>query len=392
MPVPVYFASAKQSRIRAEETLPAKLDVIVERLGIADRVKGKSVAIKMHLGSKIGYSTIHPVFVRRLVQMIQDAGGRPFVADTSGAVLSAHERGYARETIGCPAVPCAGIDERQYEVFHHPFKNITQWKMGRLLMDADFVIGFAHIKGHPSCSYGGAIKNFALGNAIAETRSAMHRTVHFDKYWFPERLPSSASPDKLMSLCLVEGLVPDRDNPKDLHIHFENCNQCLECEDLSGGALEIRPGNFHTFQEACAISTMHTFSRFAPEDRAFINVATQITPVCDCFGFTGMSILPDIGLFASNDLIAIEQATLDELAKYQIIEENLPLSVIPQRQPGLHPLQVIHGQYKDPYKVLEYGEKLGLGERGYELSDVMPLESNERKTTESDMRVDARNL
>ncbi len=60
----VFFGSPRQTRLEAKETLPAKLDMILDRLHLRDRVKGETVAIKMHTGNNIGYSTIHPVFVR----------------------------------------------------------------------------------------------------------------------------------------------------------------------------------------------------------------------------------------------------------------------------------------------------------------------------------------
>ena len=97
----VYFGSARQSQLMPEETLPAKLDRIIDKLNIRDRVKGETVAIKMHLGGNIGYSTVHPVFVRKVVQAVKDGGGKPFVCDLSGSVHTAYTRGYTAETVGC---------------------------------------------------------------------------------------------------------------------------------------------------------------------------------------------------------------------------------------------------------------------------------------------------
>ena len=77
MPSQVFWGSPRQARLRAEETLPAKLDLIINHLHIRDRVKDETVAIKIHTGNNIGYSTAHPVFVRKLVQAVRDGGGRP---------------------------------------------------------------------------------------------------------------------------------------------------------------------------------------------------------------------------------------------------------------------------------------------------------------------------
>ena len=74
-----------------------------------------------------------------------------------------------------------------------------------------------------------------------------------------------------------------------------------------------------------------------------------------------------------DDIVAIDQASLDMIAHSRLIEENVPLSMEPWYTEG-HPFQHLHGPLKDPYKVVEYGEKLGLGSRSYELIDVMPVE------------------
>ena len=63
----VFFGSAHQAALDARETLPAKLDLILEQLQLRQRVRGERVAIKMHLGGNVGYSMVHPVFVRRIV-------------------------------------------------------------------------------------------------------------------------------------------------------------------------------------------------------------------------------------------------------------------------------------------------------------------------------------
>ena len=81
MPSIVYYGSPRQARLVAKETLPAKLDLILEALQLRERVKNELVALKLHIGVNIGYSTIHPVFVRKVVRAIRDGGGEPFVID-----------------------------------------------------------------------------------------------------------------------------------------------------------------------------------------------------------------------------------------------------------------------------------------------------------------------
>ncbi len=142
----VYFGSARQARLEASETLPAKLDLVLEKLNIRERVKGEQVLIKMHTGTNIGYSTIHPVFVRKVVKAVKEGGGKPFIADVTWDVEGAETRGYTQEVLGCPIYPAASIKDNYFYEFEHPFKNIKTWKLSGLVHDATFLIDFAHIK------------------------------------------------------------------------------------------------------------------------------------------------------------------------------------------------------------------------------------------------------
>lgn len=378
----VFFGSARQARLEAKETLPAKLDLIIEKLHIRDRVKDETVAIKMHTGNNIVYSTIHPVFVRRLVQAIKDGGGKPFVVDVNWDAAGAEQRGYSSEVIGCPVYPAAGPEEKYFYNHERTYKSIKNWKVAGLIEDSSFMVNFAHVKGHPSCGFGAALKNIALGCLAGETRSAMHDVMHYDPYWFPEKCPDPVIRQQIIDSCPFEALVEDRQHPGHLHLHMENCNQCGRCLKVAPeGSLQISPVNFHSFQEAVAISADVILSTFAKGKVTHMALATHMTPVCDCFGFTSMPILPDAGVFGSDDIVALDSAILDVTGKSRLIEENLPEVLEVHTREG-HPFRWLHGPLKDPYKVVEYAERYGLGSRAYELVDVLPVE----KVTRSSMQ------
>jgi uncharacterized Fe-S center protein len=374
----VFFGTARQARLEAKETLPAKLDLILDQLQLRERVDKETVAIKMHTGNNMVYSTIHPVFIRRVVEAIKEGGGRPFVVDLNWDTRDPEKRGYSSEVIGCPVYPAAGPDEKYFYEHERPYKSIQSWKVAGLIQDSSFLVNFAHVKGHPSCGFGAAMKNLALGCMAGRTRGSMHDVMHYDQYWFPERCPDKSLLAKIVESCPHNGVVVDKDNPENLHMHFEECNQCGRCVQVAPeGSLKIQAVNFHSFQEACAHAVDIVLSTFEPGKAVHLNLATHMTPVCDCFGFTSMPILPDAGVFGSDDIVALETATLDVIAKTKLIEENIPTSMEVHTREG-HPFQWLHGPLKDPYKVTEFGEKLGLGTREYELVDVLPLEFPER--------------
>ena len=377
MTTKVYYGSPLQARIGAEETLPAKLDLILEKLYLRDRVKGETVVIKMHTGNNMIYSTIHPVFVRRVVKAVREGGGKPFVADINLDAAGAEERGYSSETLGCPVYPGGGPDERYFYTHKRKFKGMEEWKVAGQIQDASFLINFAHVKGHPTCGFGAAFKNLALGCMVGETRSLIHDTCHYDRYWFAEKCPDEQTRQQIIASCPVGALVSDRDDPRELHLHIEPCTQCGLCLKVAPpGSLKIDAVNFHVFQEACAISTSITLSTFAPGKAVHLSLATHMTPVCDCFGFTGMPILPDAGVFGSDDIVAIDQAALDVIARSSLIVEHVPASLRRWVYEKGHPFQRLHGPLKDPSKVVEYGEALGLGSRKYDLIDVLPVDLN----------------
>ena len=117
----VYWGSPRQSKLEANETLPAKLDLIIDQLQLRDRVKDELVVLKMHTGSNIGYSTVHPVFVRKVVNAIKEGGGQAVIADIDWDVNGAHTRGYTAETLGCPVYPISGPSDKYYYAHTHPF-------------------------------------------------------------------------------------------------------------------------------------------------------------------------------------------------------------------------------------------------------------------------------
>lgn len=368
----VYWGSPRQTQLDDKETLPGKLDLILEQLHLRDRVKDKTVAIKLHLGVNVGYSMVHPVFIRKVVQAVKDGGGKPFVTDVNWTVDHSETRGYTPETLGCPIYPSAGIEDKWYITREYPYKGVKEFHIGGAIAEADFLVDFAHVKGHPATAWGAAIKNLALGCVDGVTRSAMHDVSDFEPYFHKDKCPNEAARVAIRDSCPYGAIVDDRNDPDGLHLHYFQCNNCMRCQAVANGAFEIRRSNFMAFLEVVAISAKLVLDTFAPGNATFINLATHMTPVCDCFGFTSMPVLPDAGIFGSDDIVAVEKATLDATARTPIIEENLPAMMEIVKREG-HPWQWIHGPFKDPCEQLVMAERLGMGTQQYDLVDVLPV-------------------
>ena len=97
----------------------------------------------------------------------------------------------------------------------------------------------------------------------------------------------------------------------------------------------------------------------------FINFVTQVSPACDCYGHNDMPIVGDLGILASRDLVALDQASADLVNQAR----GLPGSALKKKGAGVDKFKDIYPPVDWPIQ-LEYAEKLGLGSREYELIKV----------------------
>lgn len=162
MPSNVLFAPMAYTRYEASQTLPEKFSRLLEKSGLGDKVNGKSVAIKMHVGSGITYSTIPPVFVRKLVDFVHKHGGDCFITDHYVYRRHPEERGYTESNLGCPVLDDCGHLGKYFYTKEVRFKTFRHVDVAGLIHDADFLIDFSHVKGHGACGFGGACKNIAM--------------------------------------------------------------------------------------------------------------------------------------------------------------------------------------------------------------------------------------
>jgi hypothetical protein len=116
-----------------------------------------------------------------------------------------------------------------------------------------------------------------------------------------------------------------------------------------------------------ARTTKAVLDMFEPNRVYYVTCMMNITPLCDCWGFTTPSLVPDIGIMACDDIVAIEQASIDSIDAKNYIPGSLPEQVKMSEGDG-HLLQRIWG--KDPYLQVEAAAALGLGSRKYQLAEI----------------------
>ena len=125
-------------------------------------------------------------------------------------------------------------------------------------------------------------------------------------------------------------------------------------------------GAYADFQRGMALTTHEILKTFDPQNVIYINFLVDIAVFCDCWGMTTPRLVPDIGILAGRDIVAIEKASLDLVQERDLIPGALP-EQLPLGE-GKHLFERIHG--KDPYLVIDYLADLGRGSREYEIREI----------------------
>ncbi len=358
------FARYAPRNLEPVNSIGAKWLRMLDALEFGPTVAGKRTCIKMHLGGGTGFSTVHPWLVRTLVQRVRAAGAKTvFVTDSPGAVASAVERGYTAETLGCALLPMSGAQDRFYctRPITPPFKTLASVDVGGEVAHAEALIDLSHVKGHGACGFGGASKNLSMGCVTQPTRGQLH-ALEGGLDWNSQTCTRCK---KCAENC-PNGAISFSDTGE-MDVFYHNCKYCQHCVLICPQkSLRLLGGGYRDFQRGMALATQAVLSGIPAEHQLYINVLTQITIFCDCWGMTTPNLVPDIGILAGRDIVAIEQASLDLVRTEDLIPNSLP----PGWELGTsgHLFERIHG--KDPHAVIEFLEELGLGRPAYRLREI----------------------
>ncbi|MHB0937942.1 MAG: DUF362 domain-containing protein [Armatimonadota bacterium] len=360
----VYFASAHVTRLARNDTLPARFEQLLGGLNFGERFKDQRVAIKMHVGGGIGYSTIHPLFVRMVVEAVKAAGGSPFLTDGSSSTDAAAARGYTPEVVGARVVGAGGEFDRYFYTRATEVPGLPEVEICGNIADAGAMIVLSHGKGHGHCGYGGAIKNIAMGCVTGRTRTAIHALMANHFQWDEEACTHC---EQCISGCPTGAISFREDKLRIFEHHCRYCMHCTRCCPTEAISMEQPGDKFRLFQQGMAAATREALTFFEPGRVLYLSALLNITPLCDCWGFTTPSIVPDVGILASDDIVSIEQAALDLIKAEHLIPGTLPDQLCPPGTEG-HLFERIHG--KDPYEQVRQVAAIGLGSTEYELIDV----------------------
>ncbi|MEW4414998.1 DUF362 domain-containing protein [Clostridium sp. AN503] len=370
----VYFTDFRT--VAFGDGLTMKLKKLIKKAGIGDiDMDGKFVAIKMHFGELGNISFLRPNYARAVVDVVKELGGKPFLTDCNTMypgsrknalehLECAWENGFTPLTVGCPIIigdGLKGTDDIGVPVVGGEY--VKEAMIGRAVMDADVFISLTHFKGHEATGFGGALKNIGMGCGSRAGKKEQHCS---GKPVIDEALCRGCT--KCQRECANSGLVFD-ESTKKMHVDLDNCVGCGRCL----GACNFDAINFSGDDAVELLDRrIAEYTKAVVDGRPnfHISLIVDVSPNCDCHGENDAPILPNIGMFASFDPLALDQACVDAC---------LAAAPMPNSQLSDHLADPHFHDHHDHFKnstpesewraCLEHAEKIGLGSREYELVD-----------------------
>lgn len=370
----VYFADF---RALPGTSVLKKLEKLIRAAGIGTiDFDQKIVAIKIHFGEPGNLAFLRPNYAKVVADVVKSLGGKPFLTDCNTLYAgrrknalehleSAYENGYSPFSTGCHVIIGDGVkgtDDVDVPVVGGEY--IKSAHIGRAIMDADIFISLTHFKGHEATGFGGTLKNIGMGCGSRAGKMAQH---------------NSGKPEV------------DSDSCVKCHACARNCGQdaiffdgpdgtaridqdiCVGCGRCIGSCNFDAIYNPNSSANDLLGRKMAEYSKAVVDGRPnfHVSMVMDISPYCDCHAESDVPILPDVGMFASFDPLALDQACVDACLR----QEPMPGSLLDDRMRA-HDFHDQHDHFINttPASVwdtcLDQAERIGLGSRAYELVTV----------------------
>ena len=365
----VYFADL---RTDVHENLQQKLTRLMKTAGMGDiDFQDKFVAIKLHFGEPGNLAFLRPNWARTVADFVKERGGKPFLTDCNTLYVggrknaldhmdSAMLNGFNPMTTGCQIIIADGLkgsDEVEVPVAGGEY--VKNAKIGRAVMDADVFISLTHFKGHEEAGFGGCLKNIGMGCGSRAGKMEQH---------------NAGKPHVAEKHCIGCGQcrkicahgAPIIENGK-AHIDHDKCVGCGRC-------IAVCPKN--AVQINWDETTINLNRKIAEYTKAVvdgrpcfhISLVIDVSPNCDCRPENDMAIVPNVGMFASFDPVALDMACVDAV--------NAQTPLRGSAADDAHAKAHVHDHFQRLHpdtnwrSCLEHGEKIGIGTREYELIKI----------------------
>ncbi len=363
----VYYTNL---RTTFHENLLQKLARLVKRAGMLDKIdfSNKYTAIKIHFGEPGNLAYLRPNYSRVIVDLIGSQGGRAFLTDCNTLYVggrknaldhldSAYINGYNPFTTGCHLLIADGLKVTYDIMVPVDGEYVKEAKIGRAIMDADIFISMNHFKGHEATGFGGALKNIGMGCGSRAGKMEMH---------------NATSPFVLKDTCIgcgsckkscAHGAISMEDKKA-----FIDETKCVGCGRCIGVCPVDAVANHCDESNDILNKKIAEYSLAVLKDRPHFHISfvVDVSPYCDCHAENDLPIVPDVGMFASFDPVALDMACADAVNRQPAIAG----CVLEERE------RCHHDHFTDVHPetnwmvALEHAEKLGIGTRAYQLIEI----------------------
>jgi uncharacterized protein len=364
----VFFADM---RAGSRENLFGKISRLMQSAGLAQRIaSGDLVAVKVHFGEKGNHTFVRPIFVRRVVDEIKGCGARPFLTDSStlypgerkeavSALVCAIENGFAFSVVGAPLIMSDGLRGHtafDVQVDGEILKTVS---IGAEIVEADALVAVSHFKCHELTGFGGTLKNLGMGCASRTGKMQQHSTVAPKvAQKFCNGCTACLKSCAHAAISIIEGKA--QIDPA----------ACVGCSRCITACLQKAINVQWNESASLVMKKMAEYAKGAVAGKEaktlYLNFITQVSPACDCYGHADAPIVNDIGICASCDPVALDQACADLVNNAR---GNQDTALVSGHEPGGDKFRGVHPEI-DWEVQLEHGEKIGLGTRKYQLVKI----------------------
>jgi len=363
----VYFTNF---RTTYRENLPQKLARLVKKAGMLEGIdfSNKYTAIKIHFGEPGNLSYLRANYAKVIVDLIKEQGGKVFLTDCNTLYVgrrknaldhldAAYENGYNPFTTGCHVIIADGLKGTDETLVPIDGDYVKEAKIGQAVMDADIFISMNHFKGHEATGFGGALKNIGMGCGSRAGKMEMHSAGKPNVY--EKRCIGCGACRKICAHSAIT--ITDKKAFID-HNKCVGCGRCIGiCPMDAVRAAEDESNDILN----CKIAE---YSLAVLKDRPHfhISLVVDVSPNCDCHSENDVPIVPDVGMFASFDPVALDIACADAVNRQPVIAGSV-LSELPH---------VHHDHFKDNHpetnwmSCIDHAVKLGIGSKEYELIEI----------------------
>jgi len=379
-----------------------KGSLALEKIGIEQKIKsGDNIVIKTHFGALENTRYLRPSYIRFLCDYVKNLGGNPSVAESCGWGIpenvsgvhteysgrateaeyleTALKHGFTKETMGAPVLMLDGKVGADIEIQKIKGKIFNEVLVAGRLREFNYMIIATHFKGHAGAGFGGSIKNLGIGCVSKGGKVEAHtgKTFEFD---FDNCTPKCKN---CVIICPTKALSKDKDNK--LIFNEEECKYCYMCASVcKDKVITIGSVSQDEFVTQMVDNAKGVVESFGKDKIFYINYAIDITYQCDCTGGSDIPFVPDVGVLASLDPVALDQATVDLIHKssispHSVLSEvqSIPtqgpyewFSHTPRFDPKSGEMDFSGKKSKHWELQLKLAEEIGLGTRDYNLIEV----------------------